>query len=80
MKAVLVNVFGGILRCDIIALGMIDVSKNQEINVPIVVRMRGTNGDEGKKLLADSGLPVIMANDLDEAASKVVAAAKGKAG
>ena len=80
VKAVLVNVFGGILRCDIIARGMIAVSKQQKIKVPIVVRMRGTNKDEGKKLLADSGLPVILANDLDEAAAKVVAAAKGKAG
>jgi len=79
VKAVLVNVFGGILRCDIIARGMIEVSKKQQIKVPIVVRMRGTNKDEGKQLLADSGLPVILASDLDDAATKVVAAAKGKA-
>jgi succinyl-CoA synthetase beta subunit len=78
VKAVLVNVFGGILRCDIIARGMIEVSKRQKITAPIVVRMRGTNKDEGLKLLSESGLPVIMAKDLKDAAEKVVAASKGK--
>jgi succinyl-CoA synthetase beta subunit len=78
VKAVLVNVFGGILRCDIIARGMIEVSKRQKITAPIVVRMRGTNRDEGLKLLSESGLPVIMAKDLKDAAEKVVAASKGK--
>ena len=78
VKAVLVNVFGGILRCDIIARGVIEVSKRQKINAPIVVRMRGTNRDEGLKLLSESGLPVIMAKDLKDAAEKVVAASKGK--
>ena len=78
VKAVLVNVFGGILRCDIIARGVIEVSKRQKINAPIVVRMRGTNKDEGLKLLSESGLPVIMAKDLKDAAEKVVAASKGK--
>jgi succinyl-CoA synthetase beta subunit len=78
VKAVLVNVFGGILRCDIIARGMIEVSKRQKITAPIVVRMRGTNRDEGLKLLTESGLPVIMAKDLKDAAEKVVAASKGK--
>ena len=78
VKAVLVNVFGGILRCDIIARGMIEVSKRQKITAPIVVRMRGTNRDEGLKLLIESGMPVIMAKDLKDAAEKVVAASKGK--
>jgi succinyl-CoA synthetase beta subunit len=78
VKAVLVNVFGGILRCDIIARGMVEVSKRQKIGVPIVVRMRGTNRDEGLKLLSESGLPVIMAKDLKDAAEKVVAASNGK--
>ena len=78
VKAVLVNVFGGILRCDIIARGMIEVSKRQKITAPIVVRMRGTNRDEGLKLLTESGMPVIMAKDLKDAAEKVVAASKGK--
>ena len=78
VKAVLVNVFGGILRCDIIARGMIEVSRRQKINAPIVVRMRGTNRDEGLKLLSESGLPVIMAKDLKDAAEKVVAASKGE--
>ncbi len=78
VKAVLVNVFGGILRCDIIARGIIAVSKRQKITVPIVVRMRGTNKDEGLQLLSESGLPVIMAKDLKDAAEKVVAASKGK--
>ena len=78
VKAVLVNVFGGILRCDIIARGMIEVSKRQKITAPIVVRMRGTNKDEGLKLLTESGMSVIMAKDLKDAAEKVVAASKGK--
>jgi succinyl-CoA synthetase beta subunit len=78
VKAVLVNVFGGILRCDIIARGMIEVSKRQKITAPIVVRMRGTNRDEGLKLLTESGMSVIMAKDLKDAAEKVVAASKGK--
>jgi len=76
VKAVLINIFGGILRCDIVARGLIEVSKQRKIGVPLVIRMRGTNVDEGKKLLAESGLPVTLAKDLREAAQKVVAAAK----
>ena len=76
VKAVLINIFGGILRCDIVARGLIEVSKQREIGVPLVIRMRGTNVDEGKRLLAESGLPVTLAKDLREAAQKVVAAAK----
>ena len=76
VKAALVNIFGGILRCDIVAKGMIAASKQLDIKVPMVVRMRGTNVQEGMQLLADSGLPVILAKDLKEAAEKVVAARK----
>lgn len=74
VKAALVNIFGGILRCDIVARGMIEASKQMETKVPVVVRMRGTNVDEGMRLLAESGLPVILAKDLKDAAEKVVAA------
>ena len=77
VKAALVNIFGGILRCDIVALGMIEASKQKEIKVPIVVRMRGTNVEEGMRLLAESGLPIILANDLKDAAEKVVTARGG---
>ena len=76
VKAVLINIFGGILRCDVVARGLIEVSKQRKIGVPLVIRMRGTNVNEGKKLLAESGLPVTLAKDLREAAQKVVAAAK----
>ena len=76
VKAALVNIFGGILRCDIVAQGMIEASKQMDIKVPIVVRMRGTNVDEGMRLLGESGLPMILAKDLSDAAEKVVAAKK----
>ncbi|MCK4965146.1 MAG: ADP-forming succinate--CoA ligase subunit beta, partial [Dehalococcoidia bacterium] len=74
VKAALINVFGGILRCDIVARGVIEAAKQIEIKVPLVVRMRGTNVEEGMRLLAESGLPVILAKDLRDAAEKVVAA------
>jgi len=77
VKAALVNIFGGILRCDIVARGMIEASKQKEIKVPIVVRMRGTNVEDGMRLLAESGLPIILANDLKDAAEKVVMARGG---
>jgi len=77
VKAALVNIFGGILRCDIVARGIIEASKQKEIKVPTVVRMRGTNVEEGMRLLAESGLPVILAKDLKDAAEKVVAARGG---
>lgn len=77
VKAALVNIFGGILRCDIVARGIIEASKQKEITVPIVVRMRGTNVEEGMRLLAESGLPVVLAGDLRDAAEKVVAARGG---
>ena len=78
VKAALINVFGGILRCDIVARGVIEAAKQIEIKVPLVVRMRGTNVDEGMRLLAESGLPVILAQDLKDAAEKVVAAKQGR--
>jgi len=77
VKAVLVNIFGGIMRCDIIAEGIIAAAKDVGIKVPLVVRLQGTNVDQGRKLLADSGLNIITAERMDEAAEKVVAAAKG---
>ena len=77
VKAALINIFGGILRCDIVARGVIEAAKQIEIKVPVVVRMRGTNVEQGMQLLAESGLPVILAKDLKDAAEKVVAA-KGK--
>ncbi len=75
LQAILVNIFGGIMRCDVIAEGVIAASKAVGLKVPLVVRMKGTNEDLGKKMLADSGLPIISADTMGEAAAKVVAAA-----
>jgi len=77
LKAILVNIFGGIMRCDVIAQGIIAASKAVSLKVPLVVRMKGTNEQQGRELLAQSGLPIISANDMAEAAQKVVAAAAG---
>jgi len=77
LKAILVNIFGGIMRCDVIAEGVITASKAVGLSVPLVVRMKGTNEELGRKMIADSGLPIITANNMAEAAEKVVAAAKG---
>ncbi|MCP3945093.1 MAG: ADP-forming succinate--CoA ligase subunit beta [Desulfobacteraceae bacterium] len=74
VKAVLINIFGGILRCDIFAQGVVDAARKTGINIPVVVRMEGTNVDEGKKILADAGLDLISANDLSDAAEKIAAA------
>jgi succinyl-CoA synthetase beta subunit len=76
VKAILVNIFGGILRCDVIAQGIINAVKAVSLPVPLVVRLEGTNVDLGKKLLEDSKLPIQAATDLSEAAKLVVAAAK----
>ena len=76
LKAILVNIFGGIMRCDVIADGVIKACNAVSLSVPLVVRMKGTNEEIGKKLLADSGLPIISADSMAEAAQKVVAAAK----
>ena len=78
LKAILVNIFGGIMRCDVIAEGVITASKAVSLQVPLVVRMKGTNEDLGKKMLADSGLPIISADTMEDAAKSVVAAAAGK--
>jgi len=74
VKGILVNIFGGIMRCDTIAEGVITACKAVNLSVPLVVRMKGTNEDLGKKMLADSGLPIISADTMAEAATKVVAA------
>ncbi len=76
LKAILVNIFGGIMKCDTIAEGVITASKAVGLAVPLVVRMKGTNEDLGKKMLADSGLPIISADTMAEAAQKVVAATR----
>ena len=76
LKAILVNIFGGIMKCDTIAEGVVAASRAVSLKVPLVVRMKGTNEDLGKKILAESGLPIITANNMAEAAEKVVAAAK----
>ena len=78
LKAILVNIFGGIMKCDTIAEGVITASRAVQLKVPLVVRMKGTNEDLGKKMLAESGLPIISANNMAEAAQKVVAAAQGQ--
>jgi len=77
LKAILVNIFGGIMRCDVIAEGVIAASKTVGLKVPLVVRMKGTNEELGKKMLAESGLPIISADTMAEAAEKVVAATAG---
>jgi succinyl-CoA synthetase beta subunit len=78
LKAILVNIFGGIMKCDTIAEGVIAASRAVSLKVPLVVRMKGTNDELGRKMLAESGLPIISANNMTEAGEKVVAAARGK--
>jgi len=76
VKGILVNIFGGIMKCDTIAEGVIAACKAVNLSVPLVVRMKGTNEDLGKKMLAESGLPIISADTMAEAATKIVAAVK----
>jgi succinyl-CoA synthetase beta subunit len=78
VQAILVNIFGGIMKCDTIATGIVSAAREVKLSVPLVVRMKGTNEDLGKKILKDSGLPIISADNMGEAAEKVVAAVKGK--
>ncbi len=78
VKAVLVNIFGGIVRCDMIAEGIIGAVKEVGVNVPVVVRLEGTNAEKGREVLADSGLDIIAASSLTDAAQQVVKAAEGK--
>jgi succinyl-CoA synthetase beta subunit len=73
VKAVLVNIFGGIMKCDIIAAGVIAAAKQIQIKIPLIVRLEGTNVEQGKKLLRESGLAIIPADDLGDAARKAVA-------
>ena len=79
VKGILVNIFGGIMRCDVIAEGVVAAVREVGLKVPLVVRLEGTNVKEGKQILRDSGLNVIPADDLDDAAQKIVAAIRGKA-
>src|SRR5436305_124980 len=76
VKGILVNIFGGIMRCDIIAEGIVAAAREVSLNVPLVVRLEGTNVQQGKDILASSGLPIIAANDLGDAARKIVAEVK----
>jgi succinyl-CoA synthetase beta subunit len=77
LKAILVNIFGGIMKCDVIAQGVVTAARQVHLKVPLVVRLEGTNVDIGKKILAESGLPIISASNMADAAEKVVKAAKG---
>jgi succinyl-CoA synthetase beta subunit len=78
LEVILVNIFGGIMQCDVIAAGVVAAVRQVDLNVPLVVRMKGTNEDLGRKILAESGLPIITANNMAEAAEKAVSAARGK--
>jgi succinyl-CoA synthetase beta subunit len=77
LKAILVNIFGGIMKCDVIAQGVVTAARQVSLNVPLVVRLEGTNVELGKKILADSGLPIISGANMADAAEKVVKAARG---
>ena len=76
VKGILINIFGGIMRCDVLAQGVVDAAKEIDINIPLVVRLAGTNFKEGKKILDNSGLKLISAENLDDAAKKIVKAVK----
>jgi succinyl-CoA synthetase beta subunit len=75
VQAILVNIFGGIMKCDVIAQGVVEAARQVKLSVPLVVRLEGTNVGLGKKILLDSGLPIISANNMADAAQKVVASA-----
>jgi succinyl-CoA synthetase beta subunit len=77
VRGVLINIFGGIMRCDVLAQGVVDAARELSIKVPLVVRMQGTNVELGRKILSDSGLPIISAETMGEAAEKIVQAVKG---
>ncbi len=77
VKGILINIFGGILRCDVLAEGVVQAARKTGINVPVVIRMEGTNIEEGRRILAESGLELITATDLKDAAHKVAVIAKG---
>ncbi|MFP3870670.1 MAG: succinate--CoA ligase subunit beta, partial [Syntrophobacteria bacterium] len=77
VQGVLINIFGGILRCDVLAHGVVEAARKVDIGVPVVIRMEGTNVDEGRRILAESGLNLDVAGDVWEAADKVARIAKG---
>ena len=77
VKGILINIFGGIMRCDVIAGGVVEAVKEVGLKVPLVIRLEGTNVDLGKKIIAESGLNVVSADDLDDAAQKIVKAVRG---
>ena len=79
VKAILVNIFGGIVRCDLIAEGIIKAVQEVEVAIPVVVRLEGTNAEQGRELLANSKMDIIAASNLDDAAQKAVSAARGNA-
>jgi len=74
VKGILVNIFGGIMRCDVLAKGVVDAAREIKLNVPLVVRLAGTNFEEGKKILQESNLKILSANDLNDCAVKIVKA------
>ena len=78
MKAILINIFGGIVRCDRIAHGVVQAAKNVKINVPLIVRLEGTNAGEAKEILRHSGIPMKVANELSDAAQMVVDSMKSR--
>ena len=77
VRAVFINIFGGIMRCDVLAQGVVNAVRKLEVKVPVIIRMEGTNVEEGRKILADSGLNFTVGNDMQDAAQKVVSALKG---
>jgi succinyl-CoA synthetase beta subunit len=79
VEGILVNIFGGIMRCDVIAEGVITAARELGLTMPLVVRLEGTNVDKGKKILRESGLNIITADNLADAAAKVVSAVKAEA-
>ena len=76
VRGILINIFGGIMRCDVLAQGVVEAAKETKLNVPLVVRLAGTNFEEGKKILEDSDLKILSALDLNDAAKKIVEAIK----
>jgi succinyl-CoA synthetase beta subunit len=78
VMGILVNIFGGIMRCDIIANGIVEAAREVSLSVPLVVRLEGTNVEKGRAILAESGLPIISASDLADAAQKIVAQVGGR--
>jgi succinyl-CoA synthetase beta subunit len=78
VKGILVNIFGGIMKCDIIAEGIVAAARELSLKVPLVVRLEGTNVDQGKEILAKSGLPIVSGTDLSDAAQKIVKAVRAK--